>query len=245
MKIDYSYHYRKWHSDTPEHAAQLTAHYLALLGPYLPESKSIKILDVGCGMGFCLHALREGGFTDLTGIDMDEGQVASCRAKGLQVTLVEDSIAYLENNPGKFDFALALDVIEHVPVDAQIPFVSAIGRALKPGGRFVCTVPNANSVVAGRYRHIDWTHTTSFTEHSLDFVLHHGGFGHIQVEELEKIPPRPSWWWLPVSGSRYWWALRLVRLWRRTEMMAEIGPGPGRLVPLSPNLIAIADKRKG
>ncbi len=244
MKIDYSYHYRKWHPDTAAHATQLTDYYQKLLRPYLPDNKGAAIIDVGCGMGFCLNAMRQAGYENLRGIDMDENQIKSCRSKGLNATLVDDSIQFLGDHKHQFDFALALDVIEHVPVDIQIPFTKAIGDSLKPGGRFICTVPNANSTVAARFRHIDWTHTSSFTEHSLDFVLHHGGFSTIRIEELEKIPPKPAFWWLPISGSRYWWALRLVRLWRRLEMMTEIGPSPGKLVPLSPNLFAVADKPK-
>lgn len=240
MKIDYNYHYRKWHQDSPEHVANLCNYYQSLLHPHLPNRKDSAILDIGCGMGYCLNALRQAGHTNLTGIDVDAGQIESCRKKGLKVQLVEDSVAFLNDRKNTFDLIVALDVIEHIPVDSQMAFIRAIGSSVRLGGKLVCTVPNANSIVAGRYRHIDWTHTCSFTEHSLDFLLHHGGFASIVIEELEKIPKAPKYWWLPVGGSRHWWALRFFRMWRRMQLMAEIGPGPGKQVPLSPNLFAVA-----
>lgn len=245
MKIDYNYHYRKWHRDTPEHVARLTDYYQTLLLSHLPSRKDAAILDVGCGMGYCLHALRQAGYSNLTGIDLDAGQIESCRKKGLTIHLVDDSVGFLDERKTAFDLVIALDVIEHVPVDAQMSFTRAIGSAIRPGGKLICTVPNANSIIAGRYRYIDWTHTCSFTEHSLDFLLHHGGFASIVIEELEKIPQAPKLWWLPVGGSRHWWALRFFRMWRRLQLMAEIGPEPGRLVPLSPNLFAVASMGKG
>jgi hypothetical protein len=117
--------------------------------------------------------------------------------------------------------------------------MQAVQHALRPGGTLICTVPNANSSLASRYQHIDWTHQCSFTEHSLDFLLHHGGFSPIQIMEVEYLE-RPQLWWLPVSGGRHWWAFRFFRLWRRLEMMAELGPSQGRQVPLSLNLLAVA-----
>ena len=53
---------------------------------------------------------------------------------------------------------------------------------------------------------------------------------------------RPKWFFLPVGGSRHWWALKFFRLFRRLEVMAELGPDQGKKVPLSLNLLAVADK---
>ena len=242
MKIDYTRYYLKWHDDSDAHRTAMIAHYRNLLEALLPADKGAKVMDVGCGMGFALLSLREMGFSHLSGVESDAGQAKSCQAKKLDVTLADDTIEFLKQRSGTYDLIICLDVIEHIPVAIQLAFVHALSGALRPGGKLICTVPNANSAMAARQRYNDWTHAASFTEHSLDFLLYNGGFTDIQVKGHE-FNRRPKTVWLPVSGARHWWAFRFFRLFRRLEVMAELGPGQGRTVPLSLNLIATANKK--
>lgn len=242
MKLDYTRYYLKWHNDSEAHRASMISYYRRLLEPLVTLSKETAVLDVGCGMGFALLALQEMGAVRLSGVECDAGQVASCRSKGLEVSLTEDTTAFLTQQAASYDLIVCFDVIEHIPVHAQMDFIRALGGALRPGGLFVCTVPNANSALASRWRYNDWTHAASFTEHSLDFLLHHGGFSDIKVSGYE-FNLRPKRVWLPIGGARHWWAFCFFRLFRRLEVMAELGPAQGREVPLSLNLIATA-KRK-
>jgi len=114
---------------------------------------------------------------------------------------------------------------------------------LSAGGEFICTVPNANSAVSMRWQHNDWTHHSSFTEISLDFLLYNAGrFSDIRTYPAEFLQ-RPQKYWLPfLSGARHWWAFHFFRMWRRLEMMAELGPEQGRNIPLSLNLLSVAKK---
>ena len=242
MSIDYTRYYLKWHDDSDAHRAAMISYYRNLLASLLPADKGAKVLDVGCGMGFALLALRDMGFTNLSGVESDEGQSKSCQTKNLDVTLADDTIEFLKQQAGKHDLILCLDVIEHIPVGIQLAFVHALSAALRSSGKLICTVPNANSVLAARWRYNDWTHAASFTEHSLDFLLYNGGFTDIKVSGYE-FNRRPKHLWLPVGGTRHWWAFRFFRLFRRLEMMAELGPAQGRAVPLSLNLIATANKK--
>ena len=202
------------------------------------------ILDVGCGMGLALGFLHQAGFSNLKGIDSDVGQVRLAQESHLPAIHVPDTVGYLKGKMATADTVLCLDVLEHIPKKIQIDFLGAIFQALKPGGRLLLTVPNANSSLANRWRYNDWTHELSFTEHSLDFVLYHAGFRTITVSPAEFIQ-RPRFFFLPVAGSRHWWAFRFFRFLRRMEMMAELGPDQGRQVPLSLNLLAVADKAVG
>jgi predicted TPR repeat methyltransferase len=197
------------------------------------------VLDVGCGMGFALLTMKHLGFTSLTGVEVDAGQVASCQAKGLNVEQAPDTISWLRDRPASADLILCLDVLEHVPVLQQIDFARAIRSALSDSGLLICTVPNANSALAARWRYNDWTHSSSFTEHSLDLVLWNGGFKQIDIQPVE-FNTRPKRVWLPVGGARHWWAFKFFRLIRRLQLMAELGPGQGRVVPLSLNILATA-----
>ncbi|HIG29788.1 MAG TPA: class I SAM-dependent methyltransferase [Verrucomicrobiales bacterium] len=242
MKIDYTRYYLKWHQDTPEHVQHMIAYYRRLLDNYFTGSRDVKILDVGCGMGFAIMMLKEIGYTNVYGVESDQGQVDSCCSKGLKVDYTEDTIQYLKNRQGAFDMILSIDVIEHIPVDVQLGFVDAISAALRSNGRFICSVPNANSAIASRWRYNDWTHHSSFTEHSLDFLLYNGGFDEIEVVPSEMIE-KPANAWLPLGAGKHWWLFRFFRIWRRLQMMAELGPQQGRGVPLSLNLLASSTKK--
>lgn len=241
VKIDYSYHYRKWNKDTDEARASVIGPYSKLYGEHFPADKNARILDIGCGIGYMLGTLKALGYTNASGIDIDPSQVETCRKRGFDVALIEDSKAFLHENAGKFDQILAFDLIEHIPREAQLEFVAAMAGALRSGGTLLATTPNANSFLGMRYRYIDWTHCEAFTEYSLDFLLYSGGFRDIRVVPAEKME-RPKLWFLPTGPSRYYWAWRVVRGWRRLQYMVELGPQAGRTVPLSANLLAIASK---
>ena len=86
-------------------------------------------------------------------------------------------------------------MLEHVPVAAQIELLRTIRGALRPGGRLILTVPNANSPLASRWRYIDFTHHVSFTEHSLSFVLRNASFGAIKMDNSKGLGAFPRRWW--------------------------------------------------
>jgi len=219
----------------------MAAYHHRVLKPHLPGNPESAALDIGCGMGFALEALHQLGYRRLEGFDTDKNQVALAQKAGLPVIWAEDSLSFLAERAGSKDLILCLDVLEHVPKSEQLKFVSAILKALKPGGRAIFSVPNANSALASRWRYIDWTHETSFTEHSIDFLLFNAGFSKISVLPSE-FGVRPKWVFLPRKSTLLWALFRCYRLWRRGEMIAELGPEQGRSVPLSLNLLVVADR---
>ena len=192
-------------------------------------------------MGFALESLRQLGYLHLEGFDTDKNQVALAQKGGLPVVWAENPLSFLAERAGSKDLILCLDVLEHVPKTGQLAFASAIRQALKPGGRAILTVPNASSALASRWRYIDYTHETSFTEHSIDFLLFNSGFSKIQVFASE-FGVRPKWIFLPRKSTLLWALFQFYRLWRRGEMIAELGPEQGRAIPLSLNLLVVADR---
>ncbi len=242
MKFDYTHYYQRYHPDTPEHRRAMVQYCNRVLAPFLPVSKDAHVLDIGSGGGFALLALREAGFQNIEGVESDEGQANRCRKLDLHVRKIDDTIAFLESVKSDYSLVLLFDVLEHFPREQQLLMLQAIHAALKPGGRLVCTVPNANSTLAARWRYNDWTHHTSYTEISLDFLLHHAGFEQPEISAIE-FNVRPTLWWIPFAGgARHWWAFRLVRFFRRIVAMAELGPEQGRSIPLSLNLLGTGVK---
>ena len=236
--IDYSRYYLKWHNDTDEHYESFVKYYERTLQIYLPPNKDAEILDVGCGMGLALYALKKMGYTNIFGIDVSKEQISFCKKKDIPAQFVEDTKTFLSAHTGKFDCVISLDVIEHIPTDLQLEFVRLIFQSLKPGGIFICTVPNANSSLAPRWRHNDFTHTSSFTEHSLDFLLFNAGFKDIKIYPIEFMT-MPRYPFILRKSVLLWLFFRFFRAFRRLEMIAELGK-EGKAVPLSLNILGVA-----
>ncbi len=241
QKLDYSYYYSKWHSNSPDAIEREVNFCIDLLKPYIKRGKHQSLLDVGCGTGLAMLAAQKLGVEHVCGIDVDPAQSETGQSRGLDIICVEDTIDFLAKQSAQFDIVLCMDVIEHVDTRSQLSFTQAIYRTVKLGGNFLCTVPNANSALAMRWRYNDFTHCSSFTEHSLDFLLHHSGFIDINITSMEFLS-RPKFWYLPVAGSRHWWAFCFFRWFWRLQVMAELGPRAGRITPLSLNLLGYASK---
>lgn len=245
-EYDYSLYYHHWHNESDEYAARMAACHRADLQPLIAVERSEAAIDIGCGMGFAILALQQMGFTDVVGVDVDAQQVKACQAKGLKVEQVTDTIAYLEQFSNHFGLVLLMDVLEHIPVGRQIAIVKAIHKAMKPGGQFIIQAPNASSIIASRWRYNDFTHYSSFTEHSLRFVLLNAGFSQVEMTRLSSAAlKRPSlrlWQraaWQSVFQFLRRWLVRAV--WRQV-LIAELGEfDPNTSIDL--NLHAIAFKQ--
>jgi 2-polyprenyl-3-methyl-5-hydroxy-6-metoxy-1,4-benzoquinol methylase len=219
---DYTLHYAKWEpADEEQRSRQIDA-LRDELRPLLPQpAAQTRVLDVGCGTGAVMSALLRYGFQDVSGIDVDKGQVAATVAKGLRAERTTDTAAYLRERPGRYDVVVLRDVLEHVPPAFQIELCRAIGVALSPGGRLVVQVPNANNPVGMRWRYIDFTHHSSFTEHSLHFVLANAGFERISIPASPPLGLIPlAFWKGGYPGRLRRW---LVRFCWKQVLAAELG----------------------
>ncbi len=102
----------------------------------VPESRSPRLLDVGCGTGGTLDRLRQYG--DVIGIDTEARALAFCVARGYRNLALASATALPFAND-TFEAAVALDVLEHIPDD--VAAVCEISRTLVPGGIAFITVP--------------------------------------------------------------------------------------------------------
>jgi SAM-dependent methyltransferase len=123
---------------------RLVARALERFCPGLPPGPPGVVLDVGCGSGAALLALRQAGWRCL-GLERDAGAVAQARLAGLTDVRPGD----LSASPPPDDSADAVrfwHVLEHVAdPGAQL---AAARRALRPGGTLVLGVPNAGGLAA-------------------------------------------------------------------------------------------------
>ena len=134
-----------------------------------------RVLDLGCGAGAFLTALREAG-ADPVGVEIAEAAVERARTTGVEVRLLEPD-GTLPFGHGEFDLVWCSEVLEHVP-DA-LALLQETRRVLKPGGRLLLTVPyhgrlQAAVIALTRFdQHFDPTgqHVRFFTRTSLAATL--------------------------------------------------------------------------
>ena len=127
--------------------------------PGAEASKSLDVLDAGCGTGLCgpllaPHARR------LVGVDLSARMIAQAQARNVYDELVQRELtSYLQDCAGAFDVIVSSDTLVYFgPLEGV---VAAAAHALRPGGRFLFTVeerigdgaPGHSLSPHGRYCH--------------------------------------------------------------------------------------------
>jgi SAM-dependent methyltransferase len=151
-------------------------HWLRLLARPVPSNGTI--LDVGCGSGATLLALRECGFSRLRGVDPFIPQPIAY-AGGVCVDK-----QLLENIQGQFDLIIFNHVFEHL--DNPIATLDQAARLLAEDGQILIRIPLADSAVAQKYRE-NWVqldaprHIMLHTRKSMDLLARKTGLKIIRV----------------------------------------------------------------
>jgi 2-polyprenyl-3-methyl-5-hydroxy-6-metoxy-1,4-benzoquinol methylase len=156
---------------------------LSRLHGWLPPDLHAKCLDLGCGSGLLLEALRHGGYSDLRGVDLGGPTVDLARKKGFEVVQA-DLRDFLRESKDCFDLITAFDVVEHFGKDEIIEVLTLIHDHLSPGGRLILQTPNALSPWAAAYRYGDLTHEWIFDPHCITSTLCWIGLNDVRIREI-------------------------------------------------------------
>jgi predicted TPR repeat methyltransferase len=121
-------------------------------------SKSLDVLDAGCGTGLCGPLIAPYS-RRLVGVDLSARMLARARDRDVYDELVKHELtAYMAGFAGAFDVIVSADTLVYFgPLEGV---VAAASSALRPGGRLVFTVEELIGSdagyaisVSGRYRH--------------------------------------------------------------------------------------------
>lgn len=100
-----------------------------------------QVVEVGSGRGdFLRLAARHG--RRVRGLELNEAAVAAGRQRGLDV-VAADVARYAADHPASCDAVCSFQTLEHIA--EPMPFLSAMVRLLRPGGRLIVAVPNGDA----------------------------------------------------------------------------------------------------
>ncbi|NVM04044.1 MAG: class I SAM-dependent methyltransferase [Candidatus Helarchaeota archaeon] len=175
--------------------------YFLNYGPYIPKSRDIRILDIGCGMGHFLYALTINGYHNFIGIDIssqminfiknlnkpDLSYVFKIISKKVEKA---ETFDFLGNYEGRFDLIVANDVIEHIEKRRVLDFFKLVRKKLKDNGVFIAKTANMTNLVSNMLLYDDFTHEYGFTNLSLTQVYLLAGFKNVKIKQFITKKPR-------------------------------------------------------
>jgi ubiquinone/menaquinone biosynthesis C-methylase UbiE len=134
-----------WVRQAPSSVSDFTARpsVLEMCRPFY----GLRVLDLGCGEGYCARILRQGGALEVIGIDLSGGMIAAARAEEerqpLGIAYAQADATDLSKQPsGSIDLVLAMFLFNYLTSDATRACMTEVARVLAPGGRFVFAVPH-------------------------------------------------------------------------------------------------------
>lgn len=134
------------------------------------QTKSSKILEIGCGGGSLLLWLRNFGFRNLTGVELSTDDVNICQSRGLNIINI-DAKEHLNKNKEEYDIIILKAVFEHFTKEEGFELLKLLSESLKNQGILIIDVPNMDWIFASHERYMDITHDTGFTQESLRQTL--------------------------------------------------------------------------
>ena len=160
--------------DPREYKGDRVARYDVFRSLINGDSKDMKILDIGSGVGDFLWDLKQSGWTNAAGYDVSEVASDFARRRGLQIYTGdlnhEDELMSLGND---YDLIVMGDVIEHIFAPKRA--LLTVRKLLKNHGRLLVSVPNAGWFMNGillsflpKYYRLSnafgsWTHVNQYT----------------------------------------------------------------------------------
>lgn len=151
-----------------QYADGFDAHLTGELGYRVPEllrtlhtdldsgRAALRVLDLGCGTGLSGLAFRDRA-AHLAGVDLSPRMLDKARARGVYDELaVGEVVEALRARDAHWDLLVAADVFVYLGDLRAV--LQAAARALRPGGRLLCSVETSDAArfalrAAGRYAH--------------------------------------------------------------------------------------------
>ncbi|MEW5904770.1 MAG: class I SAM-dependent methyltransferase [Pseudomonadota bacterium] len=145
----------------------------AWLAQYVPANA--RVLDIGCGNGGLLLALRQHGFSHLAG--MDPSNACITRIQKLGLLAFHGWLGELPATGMQFDLIVLSHVLEHLLLPREA--LASLHALLSPSGRIYVETPDAARYVehpSVSWYYFDSEHINHFDHASLDNLARSSGF---------------------------------------------------------------------
>lgn len=159
-----------------------------------------EILEIWPGMGEFVDYINTRNEAEISIIDNDSSVIEYCtkKYKVKESFSIKTSISEIEKNLKEYDLIFMSQILEHVPKEEQTNLIKILYKHLKKNWTIIITVPNAGNFLTLTEIYGDITHTTAFTENSLQQLAK-------QVTENENIQVR----WLQIPPNN---PINLIRI---------------------------------
>ncbi len=123
---------------------QIADYCVPVLGGLAGESTDYRVIDVGCGTGHFLLALRRrvGSAGELFGLDFSSVAITRARSVVPGVAFHEGDAYEIPFPSDHFELVTSLETLEHLKKPAVAR--DEMARVCKPNGQLVITVPNGS-----------------------------------------------------------------------------------------------------
>ncbi|KAL8640991.1 MAG: hypothetical protein Q9228_002145 [Teloschistes exilis] len=141
------------------------------LAPYI---KGAKILDLACGTGHYSHQLIDWGASQVVGVDISAGMIATAKARAISSDVsyqIEDCSKPKKIEGGPFDIVFGSWLLNYAPdASVMVDMFTNISMNMKEGGRFIGATVKASenpreyveatakmNIMFWEYGRIEWT----------------------------------------------------------------------------------------
>jgi len=107
----------------------------------------LRVLDLGCGEGYCSRELRRRGAAQVHGIDLSQGMIEAARSQeleeGLGITYEVGCATDLQQfGNEEIDLIVAVFLFNYLTISQTQECMKEVARILRPGGQFIFSIPH-------------------------------------------------------------------------------------------------------
>lgn len=155
--------------------------YRKRMRPLLDGVSVNSCLDVGCATGLLAYWLRKEVCEDVVGVDQDAALLDIARANVPARFVLDDAGHYLATCGRRFDAVFLLNILEHIPHEQVVGFLTSVRNGVNEGGIAIIRTPNLNCLTGMGHFCEDFTHRTALTENSLEQIARQAGFSRVEM----------------------------------------------------------------